>query len=74
VTIKVIRIKQQWREKDSEIPNQYDGWHDCCDYGFLVVNVDIEPVWIWWVLATALIVPLYCLVKLENFEMNLQSM
>ena len=41
---------------------------------FLVVNVDIEPVWIWWVLATALIVPLYCLVKLENFEMNLQSM
>ena len=24
----------------------------------LVVNVDIEPVWIWWVLPTALIVPL----------------
>jgi len=23
----------------------------------LVVNVDIEPVWIWWVLPTALIVP-----------------
>ena len=23
----------------------------------LVVNVDIEPVWIWWVLPTALITP-----------------
>jgi hypothetical protein len=24
----------------------------------LVVNVDVEPVWIWWVLPTALITPI----------------
>ena len=23
----------------------------------LVVNVDLEPVWVWWVLPTALIIP-----------------